>query len=164
VTWLPAAAGGATPLDRVFGLCPEIYADYCTFLSHCWSRSQIDPTVLDLCSVRVAQLMGCAPDGEVRDGAATDARKISALSAWPTSPIFTPCERACLNFAEQFVMDPHGISDAQAADVSAHLGPAGLVGLTEALALFEGFARFRLILGVEEDADASSRNDAPAVR
>jgi alkylhydroperoxidase family enzyme len=163
VTWLPAAAGGVTPLDRVFGLCPELYADYRTFLSHCWSHSQIDPIVLELCSVRVAHLVGCEADGVVRHCAALDERKISALSAWPTSPLFSACERACLSFAEQFVMDPHGISDAQAAEVSAHLGPAGLVGLTEALALFEGFARFRLILGVEADASASDRHDAPAV-
>jgi alkylhydroperoxidase family enzyme len=163
VTWLPAAAGGVTPLDRVFGLCPELYADYRTFLSHCWSRSRIDPTVLELCSRRVAHLVGCESDRVVRHRAALDERKLSALSAWPTSPLFTACERACLSFAEQFVMDPHCISDAQAAEVSAHLGPAGLVGLTEALALFEGFARFRLILGVEADASASDRHDAPAV-
>jgi alkylhydroperoxidase family enzyme len=162
VTWLPAAAGGVTPLERVFGLCPELYADYRTFLSHCWSCSQIDPTVLDLCSVRVAHLVGCEADRVVRDGAALDERKLSALRAWPTSPLFTACERACLDFAEQFVMDPHGISDAQAAEVSAHLGPAGLVGLTEALALFEGFARFRLILGVQTDPGAFDRNAAPA--
>ena len=158
MTWLPAVAGGGTPLDRVFGLCPELYADYRTFLSHCWSRSQIDPTVLDLCSVRVAHLVGCEADRVVRDGAALDERKLSALPAWPTSPLFTACERACLDFAEQFVMDPHGISDAQAAEVSAHLGPAGLVALTEALALCEGFARFRLILGVEADPGRSDRN------
>jgi alkylhydroperoxidase family enzyme len=163
VTWLPAAAGGVTPLDRVFGLCPELYADYCTFLSHCWSRSQIDPIVLELCSLRVAHLVGCEADRVVRNRPALDARKLSALSAWPTSPLFTACERACLSFAEQFVMDPHRISDAQAAEVSAHLGPAGLVGLTEVLALFEGFARFRLILGVEADAGAPDRDDAPAV-
>jgi alkylhydroperoxidase family enzyme len=160
---LPAAVPGETPLDRVFGLCPELYADYRTFLSHVWSRSQIDPLVLDLCSVRVAHLVGCEVDRLMRQGAALDERKLSALSAWPTSPLFTACERACLDFAEQFVMDPHHITDAQAAEVSAHLGPAGLVALTEALALFEGFARFRLILGVEADADASARNDAPAV-
>jgi alkylhydroperoxidase family enzyme len=161
VTWLPAAAGGVTPLDRVFGLCPELYADYRTFLSHCWSRSQIDPIVLDLCSVRVAHLLGCEVDGLMRHGAALG--KVAALSAWPTSPLFTACERACLDFAEQFVMDPHGINDRQAAEVSAHLGPAGLVGLTEALALFEGFARFRLILGVDADPGAPDRNDVPAV-
>ena len=162
MTWLPATAEGETPLDRVFGLCPELYGDYRTFLSHCWSRSQVDPIILELCSVRVAHLVGSDTDAMVRRDVAGDERKLSAVSAWPTSPLFTACERACLGFAEQFVMDPHGISDAQAAEVSAHLGPAGLVGLTEALALFEGFARFRLILGVEADPRASARDDAPA--
>jgi alkylhydroperoxidase family enzyme len=49
-------------------------------------------------------------------------------------------------------MDPHGISDAQAAAVSAHLGAAGLVALTEALALFEGFARVGAMLILGEPA------------
>jgi len=80
MTWLPAAAGGRTRLDRVFGLCPELYADYRTFLSHCWSRSQIDPIVLELCGVRVAHLMGCAPDGVVRAGAALDERDREVLT------------------------------------------------------------------------------------
>src|SRR5262249_60411633 len=97
-------------------------------------------------------------------GAPVAGRKICAFPACPPPPLFARCERACRNLAERLVMDPHGISAARGAGVWAHLGPAGLVGLTEALALFEGFARFRLILGVEEDADVSDRNDGPAVR
>jgi alkylhydroperoxidase family enzyme len=153
MSWLPHTAPGATPLDRVFGLCPELYADYRAFLAACWERSAIDPMVLELCRLRVARLVGCDAELSVRsDGVgATELRerKIAALAAWPSSPHFTECERACLAFAEQFVMDPHGITDALAAEVSTFLGgPAGLVALTEALALFEGFARFRLVLEV----------------
>lgn len=79
--------------------------------------------------------------------------KIATLAAWPTAPAFTDRERVCLGYAEQFVLDPHGIGDVQAAEVTAHLGAPGLVALTEALALFEGFARFQRILGIEPAPD-----------
>ena len=62
----------------------------------------------------------------------------------------TDCERACLRLADQFVLDPHGVSDADAAEVAAHLSPSDMVAFIEALALLDGFTRFRLILGVED--------------
>jgi hypothetical protein len=148
MNWLPAAASGGTALDRVLGLCPELRADYRAFRALCCAA--VDPDVLELCRLRVIRLVGGDEDASLRDepvaGATLDAPKLAALSAWPTSSLFTPCERACLEFAEQFVMDPHGVSEAQAAAVSAHLGAPGLVALTEALALFEGFARVGAML------------------
>jgi hypothetical protein len=154
VSWLPVAASGGAPLDRVLGLCPELHADYRTFRALCCAA--VDPDLLELCRLRVIRLVGGDEDGSARDepvtGAKLDDRKRAALSAWPTSPHFTADERACLEFAEQFVLDPHGISDAQAAAVSAHLGARGLVALTEALALFEGFSRVQAMLGGDEPA------------
>jgi hypothetical protein len=60
-----------------------------------------------------------------------------------------------------FVRDPHAITDADAAAVVEHLGEAGLVALAEALALFDGFCRFRLLLGVEPESDGVTIVDPP---
>ena len=120
MTWLPAPAAGDTPLDRVLGLRPGLRAEYRAFLSTVWTRSGLDPVVLELCRLRVAQLLGC--DGELAERTASardaglDEAKIAMLPQWPTSPVFTATERACLAYAEQFVLDPHGVDDAQAAD------------------------------------------------
>src|SRR5262249_16908493 len=73
--------------------------------------------------------------------------KITALPRWPTDPRFSELERAGLAFAEKFVMDPHAISDDDAAAVTAHLSAREMVAFTEALALFDGVTRFRVILG-----------------
>src|SRR5262245_20219869 len=149
--WLPVAASGATALDRALGLRPDLCADYRAFVALFWERGPVGAVVLELCRLRVAQLLRC--DGELRlryepaRTAGLDEGKIAQLERWPTAPEFTAAERACLAYAEQFVLDAHGISDAQAAAVTSHLTPAGLVALTEALALFEGFARLRLVLG-----------------
>jgi alkylhydroperoxidase family enzyme len=153
--WLPVAAPGATAFDRVLGLCPDLCADYHAFAALFWEQDSVGAVVLELCRLRIAQLLRC--EGELRlrhepaRAAGLDEAKIARLDRWPTAPDFTEVERACLAYAEQFVLDAHAISDAQAAEVASHLTPAGLVALTEALALFEGFARFRTVMGVEPE-------------
>ena len=150
--WLPPA-DGRTPLDRIFGLCPELYARYRDFAGRLWWSRAVDPVLLELCRLRVAALLGCDAELAVRyapaRAAGLDEAKIGALSTWPTHPAYSPRERACLGFAEQFVVDPHGISDEAAAAVTAHLTAPEMVAFTEALAVFDGFARFRLLLAVE---------------
>ena len=166
--WLPAVATGATAFDRVLGLRPDLCADYHAFAALFWDDGLVGPVVLELCRLRIAQLLGC--EGELRlrhepaRAAGLDEAKIARLDRWPTAPEFTAVERACLAYAEQFVLDAHAISDAQAAEVASHLTPAGLVALTEALALFEGFARFRTVMGVAPETLLVGADGRPVTR
>ena len=132
----------------VFGLRPNLYAEYQRFEALLWSRRPVDPTVLELCRHRIAQLLGDAAEPPRDTGLA---EKVAALDAWKTAPGFSAVERACLTFAEKFVLSPHSITDADAAAVTAHLSAKEMVAFTEALALFDGFTRFRIILGVTAD-------------
>jgi len=165
VSWLPDAVPGATALDRVFGLRPNLYADVRRLLALFTERALIDAVVLELCRLRTAQLLGCRSELAIRWAPAADAglseAKIAVLSRWPTDPAFSEAERACLTVAERFVLDPHGLTDDEAAAARSHLGDAGLVALLEALALFDGFARFRVVLGVEAEAVGPTRVAAP---
>jgi len=151
VSWL----GTPPTLDGVFGLRPELYQAWRGFRDVFWDEALVDPVVLELCRLRVATLHACAAELAQRTPAAhaagLDEQKLAALADWASDPRFDARERACLRFAEQFVLDPHGITDADAAAVVAALGEPGLVALIEALALFDGFCRFRLVLGVEQD-------------
>jgi len=151
MSWLPPA-DGRTPLDRVFGHCPELYARYRDFAGRLWWSHPVDPILLELCRLRIAQLLCCDAELAVRYAparvAGLDEAKIAALVTWPTHPAYSPRERACLGFAEQFVVGPRGISDDAVASVTTHLTAAEMVALTEALAVFDGFMRFRLLLGV----------------
>lgn len=144
---------GATALDRVFGLRPNLYADYRRFVALFWERSLVDPVLLELCRLRIAQLHGCRAELAIRYQPAVEAgldeAKIAALPRAGRAPEFSEGERACIAFAELFASDPHAITDADAAAVVAHLGDAGTVALVQALAIFDGFARFRLLLGIE---------------
>jgi len=151
-SWLPDTAPGSTGLERVFGLRPDLYDPFRDFYSLFWTRGLVDPVVLELCRLRVAQLVGNTSEQRVRYRPALDAgldeEQVAALASWPTGPGFTDAQRAALAFAEQFVIDPHGIDHELRDQVADHLGVPGLVALCEILALFEGLCRFRTILGV----------------
>ena len=69
------------------------------------------------------------------------------LAQYDSDPAFSTRERACIALAELFAMDPSAIDDASFAAVRGELGEAGTVALLEALAVFDGFARFQAVLG-----------------
>ena len=153
MTWLPELADGDTGLDRVFGLRPDLYDAFRAFYAVFWTRELLDPIVLELCRLRVAQLLGCVVEQQVRYAPARDAglteSQIAALPRWPDDTRFSEAQRAALAFAEQFVLDPHGVDDELRDTVIDHFEIAGLTALCEALALFDGFSRFRIVLGVD---------------
>lgn len=151
-SWLDDATGGDGGFDAVIGLRPDLAAAYRDFAAVFWDDALFDPVALELCRLRVAQLLRCPGALEERMPAATAAglteELVGALPAWSTDSRFTDLQRAALTIAEQFVLDPHGITAEQRAAVVAHAGDAGLVALVEALAVFDGFTRFRTILEV----------------
>lgn len=138
-----------TSFESALGLRPELLRDYQAFESQLWT-SGVDPTLLELCRLRVAGILGW-PTAARRD-AAPGAPLIAALDRWATSDAFSPLQRAALRLTDGFVLDPHGVTYADAAALAAHLSPAQTVALIEALAVFDGFTRFRLMLGVAEPA------------
>ena len=119
--------------DAVFGLRPDLFAAYREFESVFWSHDLLDADILDACRARCAQVLQAA-----------DA---------PAEPVTADAPRsllaACLTVAEQFVIDPHGVTPEMRQAVVGHVGDAGLVALVEALAVFDGFTRFRTILDIE---------------
>jgi alkylhydroperoxidase family enzyme len=130
---------GAATFDDALALRPALRDDLRRFEALLW-ESGVDRDVLDLCRLRVAQLLRC--DAILRE----TTRDLDALTRWPAH--YDERTRACLAFAESFVMDPRAITDADAAAVTAQLGAAGLVAFTEALAVFDGLTRARLVLDV----------------
>lgn len=165
-TWLPAEADGDTPFAKVFGLRPDLYEPYRDFVALFWQRRLVDPVLLELCRLRVAQLLGCESELALRTRPAVEAGltdgHVAALAQWPTAEGFTESQRAVLALAEQFVIDPSGVDDEMRARVRSHLSSAELVALVEALALFDGFTRFALLLCNDEAAGVRVVDPPPA--
>jgi AhpD family alkylhydroperoxidase len=158
VTWLPESASGATGFDQVFGLHPDLYEPYRHFAGLFWARRLVDPVLLELARLRVATLLRGKRELHQRVDVARDAgvteAVVAALPDWPTSPAFTEAQRRGLAFAELFVMDPTAITDADRERLRADLSEPGFIAFVEALALFDGFTRFQVILGIGPEADA----------
>jgi alkylhydroperoxidase family enzyme len=82
------------------------------------ARAAVDGELYALARARIATLLGVAAPGG--NGAAN--ARIAALPSWPDSPLFGERERACLAFAEQFVLDVSGVTDEQRGALAAALG------------------------------------------
>lgn len=151
-TWLPTDVDGATTLDRVFGLTPTAYAAYRRLEEALWDRALLDPALVELCRLRVAQLVGCGAELTVRHDEARAAglaeAKIDELRQWPTSSHYTDADRAVLNFTEKFVIDASSVDDDDCAAVRAQLSDPEIAALTTAVAMFDAMARFQVALGI----------------
>ena len=116
--------------------------------AHAAAWQVVDPVVLELCRLRLAQLFGDSAELAVRTPAAVaaglDESTVLELSGWPRSPRFGPRQRACLAFCEQFFVDVANVTMDQTEAVSAELGVQGLADFVSALLVTEQRLRLHL--------------------
>jgi alkylhydroperoxidase family enzyme len=152
MAWLAGLPEGDTDWDRLAKLCPEPFQALAGVVAA--TEQETDPVLLELARIRIATVLQYPAEVARRSARARDAglteAKVADLPAWPTSPLFTARERACLSLTEQFVMDANGVTDAQVADVTEHLGAAGCYAFVEAVSVLETFQRACLTLGIQE--------------
>jgi alkylhydroperoxidase family enzyme len=113
---------------------PRLAPSFAALEAEVWATN--DPALLDLCRLRLAQLVG----REVAPRAAP-AEKVAALRQWPTAPGFTDAERALLDFCEGYAIDPQSLTDEQAARLHEHFDEPALAALTTGIAFFDATAR-----------------------
>jgi alkylhydroperoxidase family enzyme len=147
-TWFPVLAEGDSTLDRVANHRPAYAAAMRDVEAALWGQDVLDPTILELCRLRIAQLLGADEEAEVRTPAAAglDEALVDALAQWPTAPAFDDRLRACLALAEQTLLDAQGVSDDLAAEVVAAVGEGGFLVLAYGCGFFETTQRARLLL------------------
>ena len=133
-------------LARVLAEQPDVAQSLETLHEAAWSVA--DPVLLELSRLRIAKLLGCVVEQELRTEAAVsaglDEATVAEVVAWPTSERFGPRERACLAFCEQFVIDVAGMSDDLAFAVSDELGPQAFRDFVSALLVVEQRQRLGL--------------------
>lgn len=93
---------------------------------------------------RVATLVGADADALPPLGPA-DPDRVRHLPHWPTDDRFDDRDRAALDFAESWVIDPHRITDDQRARLLAELTEPEAVTLTMVLAVHEALARASVV-------------------
>jgi hypothetical protein len=129
---------------------PQLVAHRDAMLQGLWREGGVPPVLLELCRLRVAELLHDEAGRSRRTpeavAAGLDEAMVDALAGWPTDPRFPATVRAALGVTEQFVIDCHGVTDAQIADLRDGLGDRSTVALLTALALFDGFSRAATVL------------------
>lgn len=128
---------------------PQVFAAYAAYVDEVWSSDALPAGTLELCRVRIAHLLGADHEQRIRIGAEVPGLedKLAAIASWPDEPRFTATDRACLAFAEQFVLDTQALDDATAATVRAEVGDRGLITLALGVGLAEGMIRAAVSLG-----------------
>jgi alkylhydroperoxidase family enzyme len=114
----------------------------------------VDPELLDVCRLRVAMILGC-DDELAHRPMATSSLTLEDIRSWTTSDRVSPRQRACLAFAEQFVIDVKNLENKTVHDVTEQLGVDGLVNFASALLVIEQRQRLQLTwnaLFTEEEA------------
>ncbi len=159
MSWLPEHGPGRDDFARTFALRPDLFDAWREFAGIFWEKRLVDPVLLELCRLRIAQLHGAAYPLSTRMREATEAgldeAKIARLADWWKQPGFSELERAGLRFAEQFVLDAKAMGDEEALPVVLALGDAGTVAFVEALAIFDGFGRFCRLLDVQPNEESA---------
>jgi hypothetical protein len=111
-----------------------------------------DAHVLDLCRARMLMLMG-AP-ASVSAGELDD-ETFAALPSWPTSPRFTPFEKAALAYAEMFVIDVSAMDDSIVDGLKPFLSPAEIYRFSVAIFMTDQENRMNSVLArVQETKQA----------
>jgi alkylhydroperoxidase family enzyme len=137
--------------ERIVSQRPSYAAALVDIEAALWQQEAIAPLLLELCRLRIAQLLGCGVALVHRTpeavAAGLDESLVSSLSEWPTDTRFSDQERVCLGYAEQLLIDAQGVSDKEADRVIDAIGQGGFLVLTYACGLFETTQRARLTIG-----------------
>lgn len=164
MTWVRDLPAAPTDWDAIAAILPRAATAVADLHRTVWTLA--DPVLLELSRLRLATLLGFEAGLRLRSDRARAAglgeEKIAGLASWPTSPLFSARERACLAFTEQFLLDANGVTDDLVAGVLEHLSPAECYGFVNAVSAFETLQRGSLTLGLDPSPEADWLLPAPA--
>jgi alkylhydroperoxidase family enzyme len=116
----------------VLSLRPEAFARARELEAALRDAHDLDPHLIDLVRSRVDHILGVP-------GASFDPNDVGSER-----------EAAALTFAEQYVMDPSGITDARTAELNELFSEPELTTLTFSVAVYDALARVQLLLGLDQ--------------
>jgi alkylhydroperoxidase family enzyme len=150
MTWLPVETALLPERDAVLGLKPDVYEALRNTLTLAWRIA--DSRLLDLCRLRLAQLVGARAETD-----SADQILLVQLEGWRSSSTssFSERERAALSYAEQYHVDHRRITDEQKDELARHLSQREVVNFVWALHMNDAYARLLSLLDIEPDPPSS---------
>jgi alkylhydroperoxidase family enzyme len=142
--------GDGPEVMRVLGLVPHFAAlvgEYETAVA----KSPLDRRLHELVRMRIAVINECVVclNWRNKDWGASEVQ-LAAVADYADSDLFTPTEKAALEFAERFATDSARIDDDLIERLVGLLGPAGLTDLTLVAGKYLAMGRFMQVLGLDQ--------------
>lgn len=142
----PGGSARSTLLDQVAARRPAYGAALAEVQAALWEQDVLDAETLELCRLRIGQLLGAGPAPERVDHALAD-----AVARWPTDARFDARQRMVLGYAEQVLIDAQEVTDAQVVAVVDAIGEDGFLVLTYACGFFETTQRAEMVLAAGQE-------------
>lgn len=138
---------------RWWGRMPRLFWLIALFVGYLErKKARLDPTLRALLMTRVSQQCDCAfcvDANSLRLAQRCGAMdKVLALTDWQTSTLFTPAERAALEYAEAMTTTPPRISDVQKHLLRCHFDDEQISEMTALVAFQNLSARFNAALEI----------------
>lgn len=152
---------------RWWGRMPRLFWLVALFVGYLErKKARLDPTLRALLMTRVSQQCDCAfciDANSLRLAQRCGAMdKVLALEAWRTSALFTPAERAALDYAEAMTATPPRISEAQKHELHCHFNDAQITEMTALVAFQNLSARLNAALEIPSQGLCSMREKTDA--
>jgi AhpD family alkylhydroperoxidase len=150
-------------LRRTFGDLPEPASVLRNHRKLFWTRSSsemlgrraartLPARLRELVIYRTATVVGCSwcvDFGAMQQRlSGLDVDRLEHIGEYETSPFFDRVDRLVIAYADAMTAQPIAVTDEQVAELAAELGRAGLVELTDQIALENMRARFNAALGI----------------
>ena len=121
------------------------------FTTAVWTQPRIPAPLLELCRLLIARMHSADAERAAGKVPVDAAKKNAVLSGdWSSTTLFGDGDRAVLDLAELYAIEPASITDEAAAAVVTHYGDGGLVTLIEALGVIDGRIRLALLFNAME--------------
>jgi alkylhydroperoxidase family enzyme len=148
MSWLQDESGVELGWKGINVFFPDVTEAIVSLHRVIWEKC--DPVLLELGRLRIATLLkfepGLALRSDLARAAGLSEGKIEALNLWPSSPLFTPRERACLALTEQILMSASDVTDELVNEVLEYLSPAECYTFVEGISAMETLQRGSLVL------------------
>lgn len=126
---------------RLRELQPAAVAELARANAAAWSAA--NAALLELCKCLVVTMLDSS--AVLEDVPNVESQKLAALGNWAGADVYSPLERAALQFTEQFVLSVSTVTDEQVEALRAHLDDEAVYNFAAALYLVEMTERLKLV-------------------